>query len=163
MADPEADELSKLRAEVRQLKTENDCLWASRPFWIFSVREAVRRGDVEEVRANGANREAFVAALQAERDGARNEAAAFRRERDAERNSHAGDALRVKDLLQIVDTRNARLNEVEGALRLAGRALKTNVDWFDLERDCRKVVDASLISVRNISQELVETIAQVLS
>lgn len=61
-------QIAALEAEVAALKTENACLWASRPFWIFSVREDIRRGDVEAVRARGLKSEQFVAERFAERD-----------------------------------------------------------------------------------------------
>lgn len=53
-ADPEA--LPKARAAV----SENECLWATRSFWGFSLRKAIARGDLEAVKAETARAEAVT-------------------------------------------------------------------------------------------------------
>lgn len=49
-----------LGAEVADLKSERECILATRKFWIFSDREMIRRRDLAACRAHAEEREKFV-------------------------------------------------------------------------------------------------------
>ncbi len=66
-------ELAALRDEVARLRTERDCVLATRKVWPFHVREAIRRRDLSACAELAEGDEKFVADLQAARDGARSE------------------------------------------------------------------------------------------
>ncbi len=64
-------ETGQLKERIGVLERELECYRASRVFWIFSVREAIKRGDVEAVRQNALHNEKWIANLQTEREGLR--------------------------------------------------------------------------------------------
>ncbi len=72
--DKEGLELASLRAEVVRLKAERECILATRKFWPFSVREAIRMLDLKACAEIAEQRDQFVADIQTARDRARNEA-----------------------------------------------------------------------------------------
>lgn len=81
-ADPEHDELVRLRGEVANLKAERDCLLATRKFWPFHVRTAVLTRDMEACTDIAEHEDRFIAGLQAARDTALAAAAEAMRKHD---------------------------------------------------------------------------------
>jgi hypothetical protein len=94
-ADMQAHAESCAQHPMARLKAENACLWASRVHWIFSVREAIRRGDVDAVKKNAQNNETFVENMQADQIRAETELAETKRTINHFLESDSAEAIHV--------------------------------------------------------------------
>ncbi len=57
-------EVGSVMSEIADLKSERECILATRKFWIFSEREMIRRRDLPACRARAEERENYVIRLQ---------------------------------------------------------------------------------------------------